>query len=213
MLFAPSTVAIAALILSFSILKMDCSEWLHSIPNFFLPLNDNPLLDTSSDTRLFDIDGCLQSFQKIETFFPLSASCAKKDGERPIATPEPLASETGILVSEIVILASDVISNGLISTKSHMSKSRCNSQCNSTVVTPQKDLSTRKRSQSVYNEDKMYPTVGLDTVISPFTDKETPLDSHLHSMKMRKFNEIPPQTRTPFSGVSFEVLPHSIQLC
>jgi hypothetical protein len=58
----------------------------------------------------------------------------------------------------------------------------------------------------------MYPSVGLDTIISPATDKETPLDS-ANAVKMRKFNEIPPQTRTPFSGVSPELLPHTVQFC
>ena len=43
MLFAPSTIAIAALILSFSILLMDCTLWLNTIPNFCLPLlEENP---------------------------------------------------------------------------------------------------------------------------------------------------------------------------
>ena len=50
MLFAPSTIAIAALILSFSILRTDCTSWLSSIPNFCLPLSDNPLSQSNSNS-------------------------------------------------------------------------------------------------------------------------------------------------------------------
>jgi hypothetical protein len=41
-LFAPSTIAIAALMLSFSILQLDCSQFLRCVPNFCLPVKDNP---------------------------------------------------------------------------------------------------------------------------------------------------------------------------
>ena len=67
MLFAPSTIAIAALILSFSILRQDCTDWLSSIPNFCLPLLDNTLTQNPEGSHsylhrahknfhLFDID-------------------------------------------------------------------------------------------------------------------------------------------------------------
>ena len=67
MLFAPSTIAIAALILSFSVLRQDCTDWLSSIPNFCLPLSENPLSHNLEDNgdmtpkshrvfHLFDID-------------------------------------------------------------------------------------------------------------------------------------------------------------
>ena len=67
MLFAPSTIAIAALILSFSVLRQDCTDWLSSIPNFCLPLSENPLSHNPEDDgstipkahrvfHLFDID-------------------------------------------------------------------------------------------------------------------------------------------------------------
>jgi len=169
LLFAPSTVAIAALILSFSILKMDCSEWLRSIPNFFLPLNDNPMLNSSSDTRLFDIDSCLQSFQKSQIIDSLTN------------TPEPKGdTPEQVITFEPVLLASTIMSVDLIAPK-EMSKSR-----NATAVTPQKDLITRKRSLSTYNEDEIYATIGQN--ISPATDSESVVDS-AKAMKMKKSNE------------------------
>lgn len=64
-LFAPSTIAISALILSFSILKVDCSDWLGSMPNFcLLPVHDASCIK-SPDSRFFDIDECLGSFRNV----------------------------------------------------------------------------------------------------------------------------------------------------
>ena len=67
--YASSTMAIAALILAFSILHMDCAEWLALIPNCCLPLSDNYLIASSSQQlmvrRLFDVDACLVSFSQI----------------------------------------------------------------------------------------------------------------------------------------------------
>jgi hypothetical protein len=203
MLFAPSTVAIAALILSFSILKMDCSEWLRSIPNFFLPLNDNPMLNSSSDTRLFDIDGCLQSFQKSQIIHSLS-STPEPRGD----TPEPVAvTPEQVITSETTILASTIMSVDLIVHK-EMSKSRCSSQCHSTVVTPQKDLITRKRSLSIYNEDEIYASIGEK--VSSATDLETFVDS-AKAMKMKKSNEDSRHSLRPFTDVSPISIPHAIQ--
>lgn len=65
MLFAPSTIAISALILSFSILHMDCSEWLSSLPNFCLRFDKLTSPATAPDYRFYDIDCCLRNFKSI----------------------------------------------------------------------------------------------------------------------------------------------------
>jgi hypothetical protein len=91
---------------------MDCSEWLRCIPNFFLPLNDNPMLNSSTDTRYFDIDSCLQSFQKSHIIHSLTN------------TPEPRRdTPEQVITSESVLLASTIVSVDLIAPK-EMSKSR-----------------------------------------------------------------------------------------
>ena len=59
--YAPSTMAIAALILTFSVLRIDCATWLASVPDVCFPG-----LTARADGRLvapLDIDGCLARFQ------------------------------------------------------------------------------------------------------------------------------------------------------
>ena len=68
-LYAPSTIAIAALILSFSILHVDCSDLLSSIPNFFFHA------PSSSDKRFYDIDSCLIHFKGLNAIFPRVGYC------------------------------------------------------------------------------------------------------------------------------------------
>lgn len=66
MLYAPSTIAISAIILAFSMLHFDCSEWLASVPNFCLPVPAHSL--SASDlnvSRLLDVDSCLVSFARV----------------------------------------------------------------------------------------------------------------------------------------------------
>lgn len=69
MLYAPSTIAIAALILSFSILHVDCSDLLSSIPNFYFHA------PSSSDKRFYDIDSCLIHFKGLNAIFPRMGYC------------------------------------------------------------------------------------------------------------------------------------------
>mmetsp|Transcript_10096 Transcript_10096/g.9795 ORF Transcript_10096/g.9795 Transcript_10096/m.9795 type:complete len:316 (-) Transcript_10096:238-1185(-) len=85
LLFTPCTVAIAALILSFSISHMDCTEWLNSIPNFCFPSIDN---GSSLNPKLFDIDECLIAFKKIDmVYFNMekkqTSSCKKRSRHPP----------------------------------------------------------------------------------------------------------------------------------
>ena len=61
MMFAPSTIAISAIILSFSTFRIDCKDWLDCVPNKCFR---NISLD--KDSLLLDIDKCLDTFQRIE---------------------------------------------------------------------------------------------------------------------------------------------------
>ena len=61
-MFAPSTVAISAIILSFSTLRIDCKPWLDCVPNKCFRRSQ---LD-DKDSLLLDIDKCLDTFQRIE---------------------------------------------------------------------------------------------------------------------------------------------------
>ena len=69
-LFAPSIIAISSLILSFSILKVDCSDWLSNMPNFCLLHSEIPNSAENVDSRYFDIDSCLQNFRNVEEDYP-----------------------------------------------------------------------------------------------------------------------------------------------
>ena len=98
--YASSTMAIAALILAFSILHMDCAEWLALIPNCCLPLSDNYLIASSSQQlmvrRLFDVDACLVSFSKIPSLRATSpaaraAETAKLNPFSPRSTTQLLS--------------------------------------------------------------------------------------------------------------------------
>lgn len=78
MRYAPSTVAISATILAFSILHLDCSHWLASVPNCCLPV---PMPANSSSSplpadkvaanvrQLLDVDACLVSFARVPSLY------------------------------------------------------------------------------------------------------------------------------------------------
>ena len=71
MRYAPSTIAISALLLTFSKLHLDCTEWLHRLPDECLPpkILDNIITPHSifplEDIAYLDIDNCLLCLQKI----------------------------------------------------------------------------------------------------------------------------------------------------
>ncbi len=75
LLYAPSTIAISALLISFSLHHLHCTEWLDSIPDFCLPNDNNPFfLSPAEGGRYLDIDSCILSFEKIPM---LRHSCSK----------------------------------------------------------------------------------------------------------------------------------------
>ena len=70
MLFAPSTIAIAAIIMAFSVLQLDCTAWLQVVPDVVLhPLAGlhGPTTPAVPDAnaQAFDVDLCLQCFSRV----------------------------------------------------------------------------------------------------------------------------------------------------
>lgn len=75
-LYAPCTIALTALLVSFSLLKIPCTEWLDSIPMYFFINAENPFFECSlgfhedgqpvSSAALFlDHDSCIAAFEKM----------------------------------------------------------------------------------------------------------------------------------------------------
>lgn len=65
-LFAPSTIAIAALLVSFSVLNLQCTSWPQSIPAFCLPNNAASIYHASSpQSKFLDIDSCIIAFKQV----------------------------------------------------------------------------------------------------------------------------------------------------
>ena len=97
MMFAPSTIAICAIILSFSTLRMDCSQWLNSVPDqcFRKSASD------TSDHSLLDIDKCLDIFQRVETVHHMLPKCSSLSPtsvvqSSPCTTPNINATTLGV---------------------------------------------------------------------------------------------------------------------
>ena len=69
--FAPSTIAISALLLAFSKCKMNCSAWLRRLPDEMLPSKPSTstphTLFATHEMSFLDIDGCLLAMTKEKT--------------------------------------------------------------------------------------------------------------------------------------------------
>ena len=79
MLFAPSTIAIAALILSFSILLMDCTLWLNTIPNFCLPLHEENPSESSNKNFRDSNHSNVQKSKYLESYYRLDMNNNSKE--------------------------------------------------------------------------------------------------------------------------------------
>ena len=64
--YAPSTIALSALLLTFSKMNMDCSVWLRHVPDVCFPSKSgiHPVF-TLADWSFLDVDGCLVAMQAI----------------------------------------------------------------------------------------------------------------------------------------------------
>ena len=90
MMFAPSTIAICAIILSFSTLRMDCSQWLNCVPDkcFRKTLTDN------DDSSFIDIDKCLDIFQRLEKVHLMLPKCSSLSPTSVVFASSPCTSPT-----------------------------------------------------------------------------------------------------------------------
>ena len=69
LLFAPSTIAISSAIVSLSMLRMDCSKLLDSLPDFLLPNRSYPFFLESDGKGLYlDLDSCVKSMERLPSF-------------------------------------------------------------------------------------------------------------------------------------------------
>lgn len=93
MFYAPSSLAISALLLSFSVLRIDCSDWLACIPDICFPRADNLQLEPALLFSL-DIDACLTHFQSTNSvrshLSPINLPCAG-----PAVSPTSIADLDG----------------------------------------------------------------------------------------------------------------------
>lgn len=88
MIFAPSTIAICAIILSFSTLRMDCSQWLNSVPDKCF----RKLISDHSDHSLLDIDKCLDIFQRVEKVYLMLPKSSSLSPTSVVFNSSPCAS-------------------------------------------------------------------------------------------------------------------------
>ena len=90
MMFAPSTIAICAIILSFSTLRMDCSQWLNCVPDKCF----RKLLADNDDSSFIDIDKCLDIFQRLEKVHQMLPKCSSLSPTSVVFASSPCASPT-----------------------------------------------------------------------------------------------------------------------
>jgi hypothetical protein len=108
LLFAPSTIAISALIYSFLHLKVDCSAWLDNLPDYVLPTPNNTSFrdyPKAEKDQLLDVDSCLQCFQNVMAkrctgSEPSNSSTQGKENELSDPHRHPSTSPTSVTLSE-----------------------------------------------------------------------------------------------------------------
>lgn len=66
LLFAPSTIAISAVIMSLSLLRMDCSKLVDSLPEFLLPNRAFPFfLEEDGKSMYLDVNTCMKAMERL----------------------------------------------------------------------------------------------------------------------------------------------------
>ena len=66
LLFAPSTIAISAVVVSLSLKKMDCSKLVDSLPEFLLPDRAYPFfLEADGKSMYLDINTCVRAMERL----------------------------------------------------------------------------------------------------------------------------------------------------
>lgn len=101
--FAPSTIALAALLLSFSKLGMDCTNWLEHVPNVCLPSPDHPIMDSNILLSFLDVDNCLSVFQRLQR--PVVSCFQAIAPQTPVIIQPPIIT---VIISPTTVTATDV---------------------------------------------------------------------------------------------------------
>ena len=90
MLYAPSTIAVSALLISFSILKIPCEDWLSSIPLYLFVNEQNPFFESGyghcvgKKSKFLDQDVCIATMIKI----PFLRALMAEKGQSPTSVGE-----------------------------------------------------------------------------------------------------------------------------
>lgn len=64
-LYAPSTIALAALLVACSRLGIDCKDWLTHVPSVCFPSVNHPIFKDNDGITTLDVDSCLQTIQQL----------------------------------------------------------------------------------------------------------------------------------------------------
>jgi hypothetical protein len=112
--YAPSTIALAALLLAFSSQRVDCSHWLlDCVPDACLPKEGNTIFPCT-DSHLLDIDGCLLDLQRVccspTPVAPLDSAekeLCRIDSSSPISVADTFRNATPVAETEALSLSKD----------------------------------------------------------------------------------------------------------
>jgi hypothetical protein len=66
LLFAPSTIAISAAVVSLSLLKVNCDKFVNSLPEFLLPNSAFPFfLEVDGKSQYLDMNSCMKAMERL----------------------------------------------------------------------------------------------------------------------------------------------------
>jgi hypothetical protein len=66
LLFAPSTIAISATVVSLSLLKVHCDKFVDSLPEFLLPNSSFPFfLEVDGKSQYLDMNSCMKAMERL----------------------------------------------------------------------------------------------------------------------------------------------------
>lgn len=117
--FAPSTLALSALLLAFSALRIDCSRWLSEcIPDDCLKQDDNTVF-SHEKLSMLDVDKCLEEMQQALTIHlkqdqSLSSGSPSTDQMRPrVVSNSPVSVTASDVTSTRDMKANRLVTNTL----------------------------------------------------------------------------------------------------
>ena len=112
MLYAPSTIAITALLVSFSLLKIPCDQLLETMPLCCFVNSQNPFYECdrgmdeqeeplSPNAQFLDHDSCIAEFERMETLRSLHRPCTPAPGG--LAASSSSTADGGTTVLETAV--------------------------------------------------------------------------------------------------------------